>query len=81
MLTPNGWSNVDVLLEPFCESNTSGFQWFTQLGRIAPLISKTGQWQSLRTYPVTAALTRYGGDGQGIARLESPRSLNILPAV
>jgi hypothetical protein len=44
VLTPDGWSNVEALLEPFCESNTPGFQWLTHDGRIALLISANGQW-------------------------------------
>jgi hypothetical protein len=44
VLTPDGWSNVEGLLEPFCESNTTGFQWLTHDGRIALLISPNGQW-------------------------------------
>ena len=44
VLSPDGWSNVEGLLEPFCESNTSGFQRLTHDGRIALIISQTGQW-------------------------------------
>lgn len=44
VLSPDGWSNVEMLLEPFCESNTTGFQWLTHDGRIALLISPTGRW-------------------------------------
>jgi hypothetical protein len=44
VLSPDGWSNVEGLLEPFCESQTSGFQWLTHDGRIALLISRSGQW-------------------------------------
>ena len=44
VLSPNGWSNVEGLLEPFCESNTAGFQWLTRDGRVALLISQSGQW-------------------------------------
>ena len=44
VLTPDGWSNVEALLEPFCESNTPGFQWLTHDGRVALLISPNGQW-------------------------------------
>jgi hypothetical protein len=43
-LSPDGWSNVEGLLEPFCESNTSGFQWLTHDGRVALLISHSGRW-------------------------------------
>jgi hypothetical protein len=44
VLTPDGWTNVEGLLEPFCESQTSGFRWLTHDGRIALLISRNGQW-------------------------------------
>jgi len=44
LLSADGWSKVERLLEPFCESNTSGFQWLTHDGRIALLFSQTGQW-------------------------------------
>jgi hypothetical protein len=44
VLTPDGWSNVEALLEPFCESNTPGFQWLTHDGRVALHISPNGQW-------------------------------------
>ena len=43
VLSPDGWSNVEGLLEPFCEE-TSGFQWLTHDGRIALLISRSGEW-------------------------------------
>ena len=38
VLSPDGWSNVEGLLEPFTESDTSGFQWLTNRGRVAVLI-------------------------------------------
>jgi hypothetical protein len=44
VLTSDGWSNVEGLLEPFSESNTTGFQWLTNGGRVALLISGSGQW-------------------------------------
>ena len=44
VLTLDGWSNVEGLLEPFCESDTSGFQWLTHDGRVALLLSKNGKW-------------------------------------
>ena len=43
-LTADGWNNVAGLLEPFCESATTGFQWLTNRGRVAFLISHSGQW-------------------------------------
>jgi hypothetical protein len=44
VLSSDGWSNVEGLLELFCESNTTGFQWLTNGGRVALLISRSGQW-------------------------------------
>lgn len=44
VLSSDGWSNVEGLLEPFSESNTAGFQWLTRDGRVALLISQRGQW-------------------------------------
>jgi hypothetical protein len=44
VLTPDGWSNVEGLLEPFSEARASGFQWLTHDGRVALLISKDGKW-------------------------------------
>jgi hypothetical protein len=44
VLSSDGWSNVDGLLDPFCDSNTTGFQWLTHDGRVSLLISQSGQW-------------------------------------
>ena len=44
LLSPGGWSNVEGLLEPFCESETTGFQWLTYVGKVSLLISRNGQW-------------------------------------
>lgn len=44
MLSSDGWSNVEGLLEPFCEHNATGFQWLTNGGRVALVISPDGQW-------------------------------------
>ena len=41
-LTEDGWNNVEELLDPFCKSVTTGFQWLTDRGRIAFLISPSG---------------------------------------
>jgi len=43
-LTSDGWSNVEGLLDPFCESEIAGYQWLTHDGRIPLLISQNGQW-------------------------------------
>jgi hypothetical protein len=44
MLSAGGWKNVEGLLEPFCGSATTGFQWLTYQGRISFLISHNGRW-------------------------------------
>jgi hypothetical protein len=44
VLSADGWSNVEGLLEPFCNSNTAGFQWLTHDCTISLLISQSGQW-------------------------------------
>ncbi|HEX8880840.1 MAG TPA: hypothetical protein VF749_12455 [Candidatus Acidoferrum sp.] len=44
VLNPDGWSNLEGLLEPFSESDMSDFQWLTHDGKINLLISRNGQW-------------------------------------
>lgn len=44
VLSPDGWSNVEGLLDPFCDSDTTGFQWLTHDGRVSLLISQSGKW-------------------------------------
>jgi hypothetical protein len=44
VLTPDGWRNVEGLLEPFCNSSATGFQWLTHNRPFSLLISKSGQW-------------------------------------
>jgi hypothetical protein len=43
ILTSDGWSNVEGLLDPFCESEVAGYQWLTHDGRVPLLISRNGQ--------------------------------------
>lgn len=43
-LSADGWNNLESLLEPFCNSATTGFQWLTSQGRISFLISHSGRW-------------------------------------
>jgi hypothetical protein len=43
-LNSDGWSNVEGLLDPFCDSDISGFQWLTRDGTISLLISQSGKW-------------------------------------
>src|ERR1039458_6838228 len=44
VLTSEGWSNVEGLLDPFCDSLTAGFQWLTGEGSVSLLFSQNGQW-------------------------------------
>src|SRR5690349_21605845 len=44
VLTSDGWSNVEGLLDPFCDSHTAGFQWLTSGGSVSLLFSQNGQW-------------------------------------
>jgi hypothetical protein len=44
VLNSGGWSNIEGLLDPFCDSHTAGFQWLTRESSVALLISQTGQW-------------------------------------
>ena len=44
VLNADGWSNVEGLLDPFCDSDTTGFQWLTQDGSVSLLISQSGRW-------------------------------------
>jgi hypothetical protein len=44
VLSSGGWSNVEGMLNPFCDSRTAGFQWLTREGTVSLLISQTGQW-------------------------------------
>ena len=50
VLSSDGWSNVEGLLEQFCETRTTGFQELTNGGRVALLNSPSGKWQSLRKF-------------------------------
>jgi hypothetical protein len=43
-LSADGWHNVEGLLESFCGSTTSEFQWLTHQGKISFLISHSGRW-------------------------------------
>jgi hypothetical protein len=44
VLSPEGWRGVEELLEPFSESDSSGFEWLTTKGGTPLLISANGQW-------------------------------------
>ena len=44
VLTREGWSNVEGLLEPFSESDSPGFQWLTSHGGTSLLITANCQW-------------------------------------
>jgi hypothetical protein len=43
-LNSSGWSNVEGLLDPFCDSDISGFQWLTHDGTVSLLISQSRRW-------------------------------------
>ena len=38
------WDNIAALLEPFCESDLTGFQWLVDKGEIRLLFSCDGKW-------------------------------------
>jgi len=44
VLSEAGWRDVSLLLEPFCETDTRGFQWLVEKGPISLLISAKGTW-------------------------------------
>ena len=44
ILSVRGWLEVSFLLQPFCQSETNGFQWLVDKGPISLLISKKGTW-------------------------------------
>lgn len=44
VLSSDGWSNVEGLLDRFCNSYTAGFNWLTHEGSLPLLISQDGQW-------------------------------------
>jgi hypothetical protein len=44
VLSSGGWSNVEGLLDPFCDSHTAGFQWLTREGNVSLLVTQRGQW-------------------------------------
>ena len=44
VLSDGGWLDVSFLLEPFCETDTTGFEWLVDKGPISLLISVKGTW-------------------------------------
>jgi hypothetical protein len=44
VLTSMKWDNIMGLLEPFSQSNSTGFQWLDTGGPISLLISRDGRW-------------------------------------
>jgi hypothetical protein len=44
ILSDEGWLDVSGLLQPFCETNTKGFQWLVWKGPISLLLSVDGKW-------------------------------------
>ncbi len=44
-LTPEGWADVALLIEPFCEAaKANTYQWLNEDGQIALLLSPAGTW-------------------------------------
>lgn len=43
VLTVANWDNVEGLLDPFCESEPTGFQWLSSEGKISLLLSCDGR--------------------------------------
>lgn len=43
-LTQLSWDDVAALMEPFCDSETQGYQWLTRAGRVSLLISHDSKW-------------------------------------
>jgi hypothetical protein len=44
VLNADEWSDVEWLLEPFCESEPTGFQWLCRKGETSLLLSQDGRW-------------------------------------
>ena len=44
MLTNEGWRNVAGLIRPFSRGEALGFQWLSEIGKIAVLLSRDGSW-------------------------------------
>ena len=44
ILSKKGWADVSFRLEPFCETDATGFQWLEEKGPISLLISVKGTW-------------------------------------
>jgi hypothetical protein len=44
VLTKNGWDDVSFWLQPFCETETGGFQWLIDDGETSLLLSRDGKW-------------------------------------
>lgn len=44
-LTPDGWSNVAALAQPFCSKTAAThYQWLNEDGPVSLLLSPTGRW-------------------------------------
>jgi hypothetical protein len=44
MMTNDGWRSVGGLIRPFSRGDVSGFQWLSEIGKIAVLLSRDGSW-------------------------------------
>lgn len=38
------WDNVEGLLEPFCESEPTGYQWLCRRSKVSLIVSRDGRW-------------------------------------
>lgn len=43
-LTKAAWLDVGALIQPFCLGESAGYQWLTRTGKIALLLSRSGEW-------------------------------------
>jgi hypothetical protein len=44
VLTADGWRDVAFLVQPFCETQSGGFQWLNEVGEMSLLLSRDGNW-------------------------------------
>jgi hypothetical protein len=44
LFTRDGWETLADRLDPFCHGNSTGYQWLSDTGGIAFLISSDGKW-------------------------------------
>lgn len=44
VLAPLSWDNMAGLVEPFCQANSTGYQWLCEKSGIKPLLTHDGRW-------------------------------------